>query len=140
MPGSTHFIQDNKQMQNQQHLHPSNNRFSSAVSELSASSPQNSHFQMNSSASDRQSYAGSVSSHPSSFHQGDDGAVPHSPGGHDKRGFVAELPASIGPVPNRSPRNANPNALSNQQQTPPQPQSQNGQQYQYNPADYARMS
>lgn len=139
MPGSTHFIQDNKQMQPPPHLHPSNNRFSSAVSELSASSPQNSHFQMNSSASDRQSYAGSVSSYPSSFHQGDDGAMQRSPGGHDKRAFVAELPANSGQIPNQSPRNTNPNAMSNQQQTPPQPHLQNGQQYHYNPADYARV-
>lgn len=136
MPGSTHFAPDTKPPQ--QHLHPANNRFSSAVSELSASSPHNSHFQMNSSASDRQSYAGSVSSHPSSFQQGDDSNMTHSPG-HDKRGFVAELPASFGPAPNRTPRSPNPNAPLNQQQTPPQPLPQDGQQYNYNPADYARM-
>jgi len=143
MPGSTHFMQDNKQMQPQPHLHPSNNRFSSAVSELSASSPQNSHFQMNSSASDRQSYAGSVSSYPGSYHQGDDGAMQKSPSGYDKRAFVAELPASTAQGPNPSPRNTNPNAMSSQQQTPPQPvgtpQMQSGQQYHYNPADYARV-
>lgn len=138
MPGSTHFAPP--QPQQQQHLHPSNNRFSSAVSELSASSPHNSHFQMNSSASDRQSYAGSVSSHPSSYQQGDDGTMTNSPAGHDKRAFVAELPASFGPVPNRTPRSPNPTTPSSQQQTPPQPLSQDGQQYNYNPADYARMS
>ncbi|OAP61270.1 hypothetical protein AYL99_03471 [Fonsecaea erecta] len=127
MEGSTHFMQPPPpQQQQQQQLHP--NRFSSAVSELSASSPNQSDFPHNSSQSDRQSYAESVSSMPSS--------VPHggmaSPG-MEKRAFVAELPASNGNMQNRSPRTPEPNAMSAQQQ-------QAQQQYRYNPQDYARMS
>ncbi|EXJ72413.1 uncharacterized protein A1O5_04917 [Cladophialophora psammophila CBS 110553] len=130
MEGSTYFVQQQApaQHQQQQQLHP--NRFSSAVSELSASSPNQSDFPQNSSQSDRQSYAESVSSMPSS--------VPHggmaSPG-MEKRTFVAELPASSGPAQNRSPRSPDPNAMSAQAQ-----QQQAQQQYRYNPQDYARMS
>ncbi|KIX09904.1 uncharacterized protein Z518_00985 [Rhinocladiella mackenziei CBS 650.93] len=116
MPGSTHYIQEHSQ----QRLHPPS-RFSAAVSELSASSPSQSNFP-NGAHSDRQSYAASVSSHPSSYDQGSMASP-----GIDKNSFVAELPAGIGPVPNRSPRTPDPNAMS-------------AQQYRYNPQDYARVS
>ncbi|KIW70891.1 hypothetical protein PV04_03124 [Phialophora macrospora] len=124
MPGSTHFVQ---QPPSQQQLHP-NHRFSSAVSELSASSPNQSDFPHQSSQSDRQSYAESVSSMPSSVARPGGMASP----GLEKRTFVAELPANNGPAPERSPRTSDPNYMSAQQQQQ--------QQYRYNPQDYARMS
>jgi len=100
------------------------NRFSTAVSELSASSPGQGGFpQGSSNTSDRQSYAGSVSSHPSSYDQGNGMASP----GLDKRSFVAELPANDSPAQSWPPKSPNLNG------TP-------GQQYQYNPQDYGRMS
>jgi hypothetical protein len=129
MPGSTHFHQPTPPTQGQ--LHPHQNRFSSAVSELSASSPDQGAFPQHSSQSDRQSYAESVSSAPSSMARGPNGMA--SPG-LEKRQFMAELPANHGPMPERSPRSPDPNVMSAQQQ------SQHQQQYRYNPADYARMS
>lgn len=159
MPGSTHFAPDpSQQQQQQQQLQAHGPRFSSAMSELSAHSPQQSQFQMNGSASDRQSYAASVSSHPSSYQHGDDRM--YSPG-NEKRAFVAELPG-VHPHENVArdpPRTPDPNATYNSQQTPPQtsqqqqqpPPSQQGtpafqglpsqqRQYSYNPQDYARVS
>lgn len=125
MLGSTQFVPQD----NQQHLRPNNPRYSTAVSEMSSASPNQASFPMNSSQSDRQSYADSVSSFPSSHGQG----AMASPG-NEKRAFVAELPGSHGPIPNRaSPRTPDPNAMAMQQQ-------QAQQQYRYNPQDYARMS
>jgi hypothetical protein len=128
MPGSTHFAPQPPPQQQQQ-LHP-NHRFSSAVSELSASSPNQNDFPHQSSQSDRQSYAESVSSMPSSVARQGGMASP----GLEKRTFVAELPANNGPAPERSPRTPDPNHMSAQQQ------QQQQQQYRYNPQDYARMS
>jgi hypothetical protein len=129
MPGSTHFMQP---PQSQSQLHP-NQRFSSAVSELSASSPNQSDFPHQSSQSDRQSYAESVSSMPSSAARHP--SVMASPG-QEKRTFMAELPANHAPTPERtSPRTPDPNFMSAQAQ-----QQQQQQQYRYNPQDYARMS
>ncbi|ETI23635.1 hypothetical protein G647_05437 [Cladophialophora carrionii CBS 160.54] len=125
MPGSTHYLQQPPPIPQQ--LHP-NQRFSSAVSELSASSPNQSDFPHQSSQSDRQSYAESVSSMPSSVARPGGMASP----GIEKRTFVAELPANHGSVPERSPRSPDPNYMSAQQQQQ--------QQYRYNPQDYARMS
>lgn len=113
MPGSTQYMQENQRLQLP-------NRFSSAMSEMSASSPGQATFP--SSTSDRQSYAGSVSSHPSSYDQGGMTSPPL-----DKRSFVAELPGHEIEVPNRTARS-------------PDPSGTPGQQYRYNPQDYARMS
>jgi hypothetical protein len=124
MPGSTHFI--NPHPPQQQQLHPNQQRFSSAVSELSASSPNQNDFPQHSSQSDRQSYAESVSSMPSSVARG-----PMASPGMEKRAFMAELPAHTGPAPDRSPRSPDPNHMSAQAAQ---------QQYRYNPQDYARMS
>ena len=126
MEASTHYMQ--QPLQHQQ-LHP-NNRFSTALSELSASSPNQSDFPYKSSQSDRQSYAESVSSIPSS---GNGPGAVASPG-LDRRSFVAELPAGTVPRPDRSPRSPDPNHMSKPQQ------QQQQQQYRYNPQDYARMS
>ena len=127
MPGSTHFNQQPPPQSHHQ-LHP-NQRFSSAVSELSANSPNANEFPQHhgSSQSDRQSYAESVSSVPSSVTRGGTVSSP----GHEKRSFMAELPANNGPAPDRSPRSPDPNAMSAQAQQ---------QQYRYNPQDYPRMS
>jgi hypothetical protein len=137
MPGDTHFIQDSNQPQQQQQNRrdSTNPRFSSAVSELSASSPQNSHFPGQSGSSDRHSYATSETSHPSSFSQRMSSPAP------EKRSFAAELPGNNGPVPNRSPRSPDPNSIPEyqQQQHQQQPQQQNNYQ-RYNPNDYSRMS
>ncbi|EXJ62518.1 hypothetical protein A1O7_02956 [Cladophialophora yegresii CBS 114405] len=121
MPGNTHFLQQPPpQMPH---------RFSTAMSELSASSPNQTDFPHQSSQSDRQSYAESMSSMPSSVARSGGMASP----GLEKRTFVAELPANNGSsVPERSPRRSpDPNYMSAQQQQ---------QQYRYNPQDYARMS
>ena len=126
MPGSTHYMQP---PQSQQQLHPNNPRFSSAVSELSANSPNQSDFPLRSSQSDRQSYAESVSSMPSSVNRAGGGMTSPDP---NKRSFVAELPAGNGATPERSPRTPDPNHMSAQQQQQ--------QRYTYNPQDYARMS
>ncbi|EXJ87638.1 hypothetical protein A1O3_04599 [Capronia epimyces CBS 606.96] len=129
MPGSTSYVAE----QSTRLALP--NRFSQTVSELSASSPNQSNFPLhNSSASDRQSYAGSVSSHPSSYDQSGNMASP----GLDKRSFVAELPASNGSLPNHS---AGPPQRSPGSTPDPNPSSSPAlQQYRYNPRDYARVS
>ena len=143
MPGSMHYAPQPPQNYSQnQNLHPPN-RFSTAVSELSASSPSagQTTFQ-NSSASDRQSYAGSVSSHPTSHDQdGGSGAGMASPG-LDKRSFAVELPGHDSPGPNNR-------AMTPQGGRSPDPNMNGGggggggtpgQQYRYNPQDYVRMS
>ncbi|RVX66195.1 hypothetical protein B0A52_10087 [Exophiala mesophila] len=169
MPGSTHYAPNPaQQYQQQQHYQPPGGaRFSSNMSELSASSPQQSQFPMNSSTSDRQSYAASVSSHPSSYQHGDDRM--YTPG-NEKRAFVAELPGSHENIVRDPPKSPDPNSTPNSQQTPQQtppqtsqqqqspqlqPQQQQQQQqppkgfqglpsqqrqYSYNPQDYARVS
>lgn len=120
MPGSTQYATapDNQRLQPP-------NRFSAAVSELSASSPSPGQMTFqNSSASDRQSYAGSVSSHPTSQEQ--DGMT--SPG-MDKRSFVAELPANEGMSASWGPRSPDLNSQQGQQYRSPNLNAQQGQQY-----------
>ncbi|KIW42142.1 uncharacterized protein PV06_05725 [Exophiala oligosperma] len=132
MDGSSQFAPQQHQNQN---LQPPN-RFSTAVSELSASSPPaNQTLFPNGNASDRQSYAGSVSSHPTSYDPDGSMASP----GLDKRSFAVELPGSDSAAPNRS--------MTPQGGTSPDPNGVGfagggtpGQQYRYNPLDYARMS
>ncbi|KAL2426486.1 hypothetical protein ABEF95_008163 [Exophiala dermatitidis] len=151
MPASTAYAMSPEQSSRL----PLHNRFSRAVSEMSANTPspnQNTfpHNLTSSNASDRdrQSYAGSVSSHPSSHDPG--GGMGMASPGLDKRPFVAELPAGNGylqnhspnvPVPQRSPGPPTPDfkpasspGLRQQQQ------QQQQQQYRYNPQDYARLS
>ncbi len=120
MPGNNQYMQENQRLQLP-------NRFSTAVSELSASSPGHGSFpigQGSSNTSDRQSYAGSVSSHRSHDHP--NGMA--SPG-LDKRSFIAELPANDSPAQQQ-----------NWPQKSPDLNGTPGQQYQYNPQDYHRMS
>ncbi|KAK5272207.1 hypothetical protein LTR96_001837 [Exophiala xenobiotica] len=154
MEGSMHyaFSQQPQQQQNynnhnqNQNLHPPN-RFSTAVSELSASSPspgQTTFFQNSSAASDRQSYAGSVSSHPTSHDQDGGGSSRMASPAMDKRSFAVELPghdSSPGPnnrtmTPQQGGRSPDPgmNGGGGGGGTPGQ------QQYRYNPQDYVRMS
>ena len=124
MPGSTHFA---AQQQQQQLQPPSQNRFSSAPSELSGSSPNQADFPQHSSPSDRRSCSDSVSSMPSSVNRNGGMSSP----GLDKRALVAELPASNSVGPEKSPRSPDPNHMSAQAQQQP---------YRYDPRDYARMS
>ncbi|KAI1611912.1 hypothetical protein EDD36DRAFT_419775 [Exophiala viscosa] len=120
MPGSTQYatVQDNQRLQPP-------NRFSTAVSELSASTPSPGQTMfVNSSASDRQSYAGSVSSHPTSHDQ--EGM---SSPGLDKRSFAAELPANEGMSASWGSRSPDPNGQQGQQYRSPDPNAQQGQQH-----------
>ncbi|EXJ83761.1 hypothetical protein A1O1_07387 [Capronia coronata CBS 617.96] len=140
MPGSTPY-----DLPEQPSRLPLPNRFSAAVSELSATSPNQSLFPNNTSNStnlnhsstsdrDRLSYAGSVSSHPSSHDQGQGGGMA-SPG-LDKRSFMPELPAGGGYLTKHSPNipYRSPGSTPDPNSSPPV------QQYRYNPQDYARMS
>ncbi|KAJ9634792.1 hypothetical protein H2204_006025 [Knufia peltigerae] len=130
MEGSAQYAPPQQQNQNLQLP----NRFSTAVSELSASSPTPGQTTfLNSSASDRQSYAGSVSSHPTSYDPDGSMASP----GLDKKSFAVELPGHDSGGPNRTmtPQGGwSPELNANGAGGTP------GQQYRYNPLDYARMS
>ncbi|KAL2419801.1 hypothetical protein ABEF95_003931 [Exophiala dermatitidis] len=149
MPASTAYAEQSAR------LPLPNNRFSQAVSEMSAStpSPNQNNFPHNLNSSntsdrDRQSYTGSVSSHPSSHDLG--GSMGMASPGLDKRSFVAELPASNGYLQNHSPNVPGPQRSPG----PPTPdfkpasspglrqqqQQQQQQHYRYNPQDYARLS